>query len=413
VKTIRACIAAAVAIGLLPATAAASTVSVTEDHLSDFPPTDRSTLTFEAAPGEDNIATIAPTGEESGRILYEVRDLHEPLTAGPGCSGGGGPDTPVTCPMSRSRPVAGCGHQITCSDGGRPVYFRFDLADGNDELRAALLPADDGGGGLIEVLADGGVGDDQLYTGPTNDTIDPGPGADTVRSNQGDDVVDAGDSPDGPDYFDLRDGLDTIDYDDAAQPVTITIDSRADDGAAGEGDMVVDAEELRGTPGADTIAGVEGDVAEELIGNGGGDVLIGNGGPDSLSAAPIPGVRPDAGTATERDILRGGPGNDFIFAYAGGDRIAGGTGDDSIDGMAGEDRVGGGEGRDVVDGGKDSDRLSGGPGRDRLEAGKERGEALDEAPDTLDCGASRHDQALEVERHDRAKHCERVRAGSP
>ncbi len=63
-----------------------------------------------------------------------------------------------------------------------------------------------------------------------------------MRSNQGDDVVDAGDSPEGADHYDLRDGLDQISYFNAGRAVSVTLDSKANDGAAGEKDRVVDAE---------------------------------------------------------------------------------------------------------------------------------------------------------------------------
>jgi Ca2+-binding RTX toxin-like protein len=417
--TIRACILAALAVALLPATAGGATVSVTEETLSPAPlPHERATLLFEAGPGEDNIATIVPAGEENGKLRYEVRDLHVPLSAGPGCTGGGGPDVAATCLMPRSRPRT-CQH-LGCSDLGSEIIFRFILGDGDDELRATQIPADDGGGGSVTLEADGGTGDDQLYPGPTSDRLDPGPGSDTVRSNQGNDFVDAGDSPDGADEYDLRDGYDTISYFGAGQPVRVSIDSQANDGAAGEGDRVVDAESIIGTPGADTLVG-DNDVfplgpdhfAEALIGGGGGDVLIGGGGPDLLYAAPpgSPGEysASDAGT---HDLLRGGSGNDIIQAYDGNDRVAGGAGDDGVYGMGGADRAQGGKGRDYVDGGAEADRLSGGSGQDRLHAGVGPGGVPDGAVDRLDCGPSGHDHAFEVERRDRLTRCERVKAES-
>ena len=208
VKTIRACFAAVLAACLLPATASAATVSVVEETLAPVPPRERATLLYEGTPGEDNIASIVPAGEEGDSLRYGVTDLHAPLTAGPGCSGGGAPGVAATCLLPRSRPPTRYGS--ACTDGGKQIVLRFALGDGDDELRGARIPPDDGGGGNIAVQAEGGVGDDQLYTGQTSDTLDPGPGSDTVRSNQGDDVVDAGDSPDGADHYDLRDGLDQI-----------------------------------------------------------------------------------------------------------------------------------------------------------------------------------------------------------
>ncbi|MDX6582850.1 MAG: hypothetical protein QOI10_2034 [Solirubrobacterales bacterium] len=416
--TFRTCAAALLVAGLFPATAGAATVSVVEETVSPFPPQERATLLFEAAAGEDNIASIVPAGEESGEMRYEVTDLHEPLAAGPGCSGGGGPGVSATCVVPRSRPASGCGH-LGCSDMGRLIVFRFLLGDGDDQLRATGIPADDGGGGSLSIEAEGGTGDDQLYPGPTSDRIDPGPGSDSVRSNQGNDFVDAGDSPDGADRFDLREGFDTISYADAAQPVSISIDSRANDGAAGEGDEIEGAEELIGTPGPDRIVGGDGTVlgsdgfAEGLMGNGGGDVLVGNGGPDLLYTAPLVLLREySVGGSGARDVLRGGAGDDELQAFAGNDTAAGGGGDDVLYGMDGADLARGGKGRDIVDGGEDADRLGGGSGRDRLDAGVGVGDAQDGATDRLDCGPSRHDHAFDVERRDRVDRCERVRSGT-
>jgi hypothetical protein len=406
----RACTAAAVALAAIPATAGAATVSVTEETVGTFPPHERSTLLFEAAPGEDNIATIVPAGEENGKVRYEVRDLHVPLAAGPGCTGGGGRDTPVICLMSRSRP-ASCQH-LGCTDLGSQIVFRFLLGDGDDELRAGQVPVDDGGGGSVTVEADGGIGDDQLYPGPTDDILDPGPGADSVRSNQGNDFVDAGDSPDGPDYFDLRDGFDTITYRDAGAPVNISIDARADDGAPGEGDTVVDAEELVGTPGPDTLTGGNGTLpgpdgyAEALVGGGGGDLLIGNGGPDLLYAASL--GFPIAGGGD--DLLRGGRGNDLIQAFSGGDRAFGGAGADGLFLDDGDDLGSGGAGNDSVNGDPGSDRLDGGTGRDRLDGGFIGGSG-DGAADRLDCGPGEHDHAFDAEPADRVRRCERTYTG--
>jgi hypothetical protein len=401
---LRTCAVAVLALAASPAVAGAATVSVTEENVGTYPPHKRSALTFEAASAENNIATIAPAGEEAGNVRYEVRDLHVPLSAGPGCSGGGGPDTPVICLMPRSRPAV-C-ETFGCTDLGNDVVFRFTLGDGNDELRAALLPADDGGGGSISLTADAGSGDDQLYPGPTNDTLEPGPGADTVRSNRGDDFVDASDSPDGPDFYDLRDGSDTISYLGAAQPVTVHVDDLANDGGVSEGDTVVDAEEIIGTRGPDTIWG--GDASEALRGAGGGDVLIGNGGDDVLEGTPLgSGLSPPL----EDDTLRGGKGSDTVLGSLGDDWALGGPGNDTMHMGEGDDLGDGGNGADLVDGGEDADRLVGRAGRDRLDAGIRLGGGQDGAADKVHCGPSHRDHAVNIGLHDRVEACERVRSG--
>ncbi len=406
-KTIRACFAAVLAACLLPATASAATVSVVEETLAPVPPRERATLLYEGTSGEDNIASIVPAGEEGDSLRYEVTDLHAPLTAGPGCSGGGAPGVAATCLLPRSRPPTCYGS--ACTDGGRQIVFRFALGDGDDELRGARIPPDDGGGGNIAVQAEGGVGDDQLYTGQTSDTLDPGPGSDTVRSNQGDDVVDAGDSPDGADHYDLRDGLDQITYFNAGRAVSVTLDSKANDGAAGEKDRVVDAEWVFGTPRSDTLVGSAG--ADALRGEGGADLLIGKAGSDYLSASPRGSG--DSRTTPGDSVLHGGPGRDTIFGAGANDRATGNGGRDALYLENGADRAGGGAGTDYVDGGQGEDRLTGGAGSDRLNAGYRPSVPIrdDNALDHLDCGSARRDRAIYVGGHDHVERCERVSAG--
>ena len=78
-----------------------------------------------------------------------------------------------------------------------------------------------------------------------------------------------------------------------------------------------------------------------------------------------------------RDVVRAGPGNDFIngaqnrdrmWGGAGNDWIRTGLGNDDITGGAGRDRLVGVYGEDTIHGGRGNDRIGGGPGKDRLNA---------------------------------------------
>ena len=109
-------------------------------------------------------------------------------------------------------------------------------------------------------------------------------------------------------------------------------------------------------------------------------------------------------------MIEGGSGNDEIWAGSGADVADGGPGDDSFYMLAGDDRASGGPGRDRIDGGADADRLRGGRDRDRIYPGYEGswGSLLDGAEDRIDCGRSRRDHAIHVERHDETRGCEWV-----
>lgn len=67
--------------------------------------------------------------------------------------------------------------------------------------------------------------------------------------------------------------------------------------------------------------------------------------------------------------LRGGAGNDELFAAAGGDMLIGGSGNDRLIARGGADSVLGGEGSDRLVGGSGNDLLRGGPGDDVLIGG--------------------------------------------
>jgi len=64
------------------------------------------------------------------------------------------------------------------------------------------------------------------------------------------------------------------------------------------------------------------------------------------------------------DDLRGGPGDDAVWAGAGDARLYGENGSDRLHGGAGDDQLAGGSGADFLDGGDGADLLSGGADAD-------------------------------------------------
>src|SRR3954447_3532988 len=90
---------------------------------------------------------------------------------------------------------------------------------GDDTIVASALSG-------TNLLADGGVGDDEIRDGAGNDTITGGAGGDRFSAGPGSDVYNGGD------------GDDTIYYSDRAGAVTIALNGTAVSGEAGEGDTV-------------------------------------------------------------------------------------------------------------------------------------------------------------------------------
>ena len=171
-----------------------------------------------------------------------------------------------------------------------------------------------------------------------------------------------------------------------AAPVRLTLDGRADDGAAGDGHDVAGFERLVGGSSADILASTGG--GEALEGRDGADAFDGGLGPDAYSggagvdtvyysrrtaAVSVTLGDPGAndGEAGENDRLPGdveavvgGAGNDRMTGAAIAETFAGGGGNDTLWGGGGADRLVGEEGDDRLDGGTGADVFDGGGGID-------------------------------------------------
>jgi Ca2+-binding RTX toxin-like protein len=216
----------------------------------------------------------------------------------------------------------------------------------------------------------GGGGADQINGTPGADVIDGRGGNDTINGLGGDDVLCGGDGDDtlvggdgndrfsggpGNDIFTGSAGTDTVNYEDATQPVRVSLDGTADDGAGEQDNVGADVENATGGTGNDSLSG-----------NPGPNVLKGGGGSDSIAGAEGNDTV-DGGDGDELQI-RGDAGNDTVIGGAGKDLLKGGGGNDILDGGDEDDIVDGQTGDDSVIGGLGSDVLSGGDGADRLNA---------------------------------------------
>jgi Ca2+-binding RTX toxin-like protein len=216
-------------------------------------------------------------------------------------AGGAGTDTVNTSSRSADQTITLDGR---ANDGlsGENDNFRTDI---ENVVGGAGADTITGGSGANRI--DGRGGADTLNGGAGNDTLIGGLGADTLNGDAGNDTF-VSTSTDGADTISGGIGTDTVDYSARTASVTVTLDTTADDGGAGEGDRVND------------------DVENILTGSG-NDVITGSSANNTISSG---------GGA---DTINGGGGNDTISGGTGNDTINGGDGDDTIDGQAGTDTI--------------------------------------------------------------------------
>jgi Ca2+-binding RTX toxin-like protein len=333
---LRLCLAAAVGIlgfAAWPAHAPAGVASV-EERL----------LIYNAADGEQNDVRIAFDG-----TVTVVRDSAG-VTAGPGCTPTDRGDS-VRCDVN---------FYIDLGLFFSRKYIRVLLRDGND--RAAIADPGPGKVGPGAVL-DGGSGDDLLRGGSGNNEFSGGDGNDMLIGGRAVNRFLEGPQGGGSDTLVVRSGHAWIRYVGRRNPVSVTLDGRANDGEAGEGDRVrvgsfarrggltieggEAGDHLQGTRGNDVLVGGPG--ADTLRGEGGDDVLLVS---ESRSGAIV-----RTGKDRAADRADGGPGPDILWGNQGPNRLAGGPGRDTIVAGGGDDTL------DARDG--EADDVGCGPGFDR------------------------------------------------
>ncbi len=256
----------------------------------------------------NDVSYVAPSGETNHVFLiseekpvrgFRVIDTGAAVTAGAGCTSVGA-------------------HEAFCAIPDFPDHVLVSVDDMNDYVNtSAALPG--------ETRLEGGTGNDALYAGEDSAVLDGGAGADVFEGE-----------------------LSTVDYSSRTDPLTVTIgDGLANDGEAGENDLIGHVAEVIGGSGADTFTLTGGD----------GRVDAGHGN-DHITAIGV-----SCG-------LVGGPGNDVIEADGGFCSMGGGGGNDTLIGGDDVQLMGGGEGDDVLRGGPGGDSLAGDRGADELIGGK-------------------------------------------
>ncbi|MFF4505522.1 calcium-binding protein [Streptomyces sp. NPDC001401] len=231
-------------------------------------------LTYKAAPGQTNKATVTATltADRTG-ITYVIDDV-VPVSAGHDCAYPVGSDhTKVSCTVTSvdsQDPYAGV--IVDLGDGNDTLayanntdqvytYAQISLGAGNDKSTDS--------GRLDGAYVSGGAGDDTITVGAEG-LAWGGDGSDTITASGGDNIIQGGA------------GNDTL------------------HGGSG-------AQYLSGDDGNDTITG--GTYDDTLYGGKGNDVLYGNSG---------------------NDKLYGNSGNDRLYGGAGSDTLSGGPGTDVI-----------------------------------------------------------------------------------
>lgn len=352
-------------------------------------PTRHAWARVDALPGEANRLSIELTGGP-GNFLLAVRDGAEPIEAGDGCNGGGAPGAVVSCPLTvapgRVTVVLGNrGSTVNASSVPAGIFVlggsgddTVTTGDGDDQF----FPTRCGHNLARPVkcdpeLGDGNTGTDRIETGAGEDWARLGDGPSRVFTGPGNDGITATAVPNGPDTIDLGAGeRDIASFSLRQAALSYVADGLANDGAPGEGDIVLGAEVFAAGAGEDRLVG-DGDD-DYLVGGGGSDLLIGRGGDDWLFGETgggsrlnyvhgftLNGFRYDyekmrsLRIAPGADSARGGPGDDRLHLDGGDDRGLGGPGGDLIWGNTGQDRLYGQSGRNRIDGGPQRDRCRG------------------------------------------------------
>jgi Ca2+-binding RTX toxin-like protein len=286
---------------LLPATAFAGTATL-----------ENGAFTYTAAPGESNYLILDVTDMCAGLAVNPCFMLSDSanfvITPPPGCVNQDYAQYWIVCPVPTSVRIDAGDMLDTIGDWNGPSTI--DAGPGDDSVFGH------GGDDVIK----GGEGADELIGGTGDDSIDGGPGADLFEApiaGYGIHETPTANDSAGADTLTGGTGVDTVSYVLRDDPLRITLDGQANDGAPGERDRIAN------------------DV-ESVIGGQGNDVMTGS------------------------------PRSDALYGYAGDDKLHGGRGDDTVDGGPGQDMVAGDGGADTVSGGHGQDVVDGGPGRDNI-----------------------------------------------
>ena len=213
----------------------------------------------------------------------------------------------------------------------------IDLTGASYEADGGILAVNGGEGNDVIIGSDGqwedlqgGIGNDTLIAGNTDDYLYGGIGDDLLIGNNSTHVLDGGG------------GIDVASYAAATGAVTVDLNESDFQDTGGSGThQLVDIENLAGSSYNDVFSG---NPSNNLFyGEDGDDILNGRGG---------------------ADIIYGGAGADHVIGGSGSDILWGNGDGDFLEGGNGADQLFGGVGWDELDGGNDNDLLDGGNGND-------------------------------------------------
>ena len=233
-------------------------------------------VAFTAGEGERNRVSVRYSGNPI--VSVRVPDTAG-VQAGEGCTAES--PTVAVCPVRRTE-----------------FADQWELGDENDTLTLDGAPRGPEGPSVLD-----GSGNDVVRGSSAGDSIFDGPGRDRHSGRGGNDTLFSGS---GGDVLSGGAGRDTVSYDaPLGSPrrggVRADLDGRADDGSAGERDLIrSDVENLDGTDFVDVLTG--NGRANEIDGVGGADRISGRGGNDLIMAGSGANVNPGAGS----DRVEGG-----------------------------------------------------------------------------------------------------------
>jgi hypothetical protein len=283
----RAALAAAFAVAVLPGVAHAASVTVyvppCAEEQSKYGQCYPDEARFTAQPGERNDLTI---------------------TSGPGGTLGQG--TAVTF-HDEGAPVQAMGNCQQVDDHtAKCISYALiavvDVGDGDDSVSGSGQVKGGAGNDVLSGSSlDGGPGDDTLKGTDQTDVLTGGPGHDTIDGGAGNDtIVDGGAGPE-RDAVDGGPGTDLLAYDGRDDPIDLSLQE-----PSGAEDALAGVENLRGGDGNDRLTGDAG--SNGIDGGVGDDTIAGGDGKDSMTGGP------------GSDVVQGGAGNDKLSPGEDGSR---------------------------------------------------------------------------------------------
>ncbi len=300
---------------------------------------DVETIDFNALGGADNIVINDLSGTDVNLVNLDLAATGGGADGQPDSvtiMGTNGNDTISLSIQNGKLVVNGLATQVVIENFETNLNDRINIngLGGDDVIDASGLGAIG-----VNLVFDGGAGNDVLIGGGNDDVLNDDAGDDVLIGSGGNDILIGGSG----DNLVFQDGAGA----DAAGVVALF-------GTGNVDNMTVS----RNAAGAILANGVA-LPGNPTVANTGVIQLFGKDNNDVLTLSETNGALP-------RADLFGGAGNDVATGGAGGDQIFGEIGNDTLLGKGGFDLLFGGEGNDTLTGGDDDDQMFGQGGDDRM-----------------------------------------------